>query len=181
MKGIIYQLLEEVVTRQVGDDAWDALLESAGVEGAYTSLGTYPDEELTRLVEAASVALGEPPNGVVRWFGRNAMPLLAERFPGFFEGHRSTRSFLLTLNDVIHTEVRKLYPGADVPVFEFDPADDVLAMWYRSPRRLCALAEGLIEGAADHFGEFVAIDQPQCALRGDAACLLVCSFKRPGR
>ena len=35
MKGIIFNLLEEVVSTQLGEDAWDAILDSAGVEGAF--------------------------------------------------------------------------------------------------------------------------------------------------
>ena len=55
----------------------------------------------------------------MRWFGREALPLLADRYPDFFEQHPRHQPFLLTLNRIIHPEVRKLYPGADVPNFEF--------------------------------------------------------------
>lgn len=181
MKGIIFNLLEEVVTEQHGEDTWDRLLSDAELEGAYTSLGSYPDEELLALVGAASAALEVPPDGVVRWFGRAALTKLAERYPDFFEPHRTTRTFLLTLNDIIHPEVRKLYPGADVPVFDFDESSpDKLAIGYRSVRKLCALAEGLIEGAADHFGETVSIAQTACMNRGDEKCVLVISFNGAG-
>ncbi len=87
-------------------------------------LAAIADEELGRLVGAASEKLGQPPQDIVRWFGREALPALAQAYPGFFTGHTETRSFVLTLNDIIHPEVRKLYPGADVPVFDFDEADD---------------------------------------------------------
>ncbi|MBI4241193.1 MAG: heme NO-binding domain-containing protein, partial [Candidatus Rokubacteria bacterium] len=87
--------------------------------------------------------------------------------------------FLLTLNDIIHPEVRKLYPGAGVPVFDFDAsAPDTLAMGYTSARRFCAFAEGLIEGAAAHYGEEVAIEQPTCMNRGDKTCTLMIRFKK---
>ena len=45
-------------------------------------------------------------------------------------------------------------------------------MRYRSERRMCAFAEGLIEGAAEHFGERATIAQPQCMHRGDDHCVL---------
>ena len=65
-------------------------------------------------------------------------------------------------------------PGADVPRFDYaeTPTGDVV-MGYASHRRLCAFAEGLIEGAAEHFGEAVSIVQPTCMLRGDRSCELV--------
>jgi hypothetical protein len=173
VKGIVFNLLEEVVRREHGERAWDDLLAAAGSDGIFTSLGNYPDERMFALVGAASSALNQPPEHVVRWFARHCIPLLAAKYPQFFEPHASTRPFLLTLNEIIHPEVRKLYPGAQVPEFDFDTSDDqVLVMGYRSPRKLCAFAEGLIQGAAAHYGEQVEIEQPRCMHRGDAKCLL---------
>ncbi|SRR6266545_1856948 len=182
MKGIIFNLLEEVVTHQFGDEAWEDLIDRAGVQGVYTSLGSYPDEELLALLQATPGLVGLPAADLIRWFGRASIPLLAERYPVFFDGHNSSRSFLRTLNDIIHPEVRKLYPGADVPVFDFDvgpdtdASDDVVIVGYRSARRLCALAEGFIEGTADYFSERVRIEQPSCMHRGDERCALLCTF-----
>lgn len=184
MKGIIFNLLEEVITEEYDEDAWDLLLEAASVEGAYSSLGSYPDGEFLKLLAEMPAAVHAPREDLIRWFGRKAIPILAERYPIFFEPHDSTRSFLLTLNDIIHPEVRKLYPDADVPVFDFHVREDVeslpnqaLALGYRSARRLCTLAEGFIAGAADHYEERVSIEQPKCMNRGDDSCLLICSIK----
>jgi hypothetical protein len=177
VKGIVFNLLEQAVSRDYGEDTWDDLLSAAGLVGAYTSLGSYPDDHLGRLVGAASGALRLPPQDVIRWFGREAMPALAQAYPAFFSPHADTRSFLLTLNDIIHPEVRKLYPGADVPEFDFDPLPDGgLRMGYDSHRKMCSFAEGLIEGAARQFSELVRISQPECMLRGDARCLLEIAF-----
>jgi hypothetical protein len=177
MKGVVFNLLQQSVSERYGEDTWDALLDAAGLDGAYTALGTYDDSEALKLVGAASDALNVGPDDVLRWFGRSALPLLAGAYPTFFEGHGTTRSFLLTLNDIIHPEVRKLYPGADVPTFDFDTSDpDGLTIGYRSGRKFCSFAEGLIEGAAEHFGQKVSMSQPSCMLRGDEKCLIVCSF-----
>ncbi|MCA1838782.1 MAG: heme NO-binding domain-containing protein [Actinomycetota bacterium] len=177
MKGIIFNLLEQVVSDKYGEATWDSLLETTGLEGAYTAVGSYEDEELMKLVGAACEALDSDPDDLVRWFGRTSFPLLAAKYPSFFEGHTTTRTFLLTLNDVIHPEVRKLFPGAYAPAFDFaETAGDSLGLAYYSHRHLCSFAEGLIEGAADHFGESVSIEQPECGKRGDERCLLVTTF-----
>jgi hypothetical protein len=182
MKGIVFNLLEDTVSREYGEEVWDDLLEAAGLDGAYTSLGGYPDEDLFALVGAASAALATPPDDVVRWFGRSALPLLADSYPQFFAPHRTARSFILTLNDIIHPEVRKIYPGADVPVFDFDGlSDEVLVLGYSSPRQLCPFAEGLVEGAADYYGERVSISQPLCMRRSDPKCVLEISFESAPR
>jgi hypothetical protein len=179
MKGIVFNLLEECVRKAHGEDAWDSMLDAANVDGTYTSLATYPDATLYSLVGAASKALGLPPADIVRWFGREAAGVFAERYPEFFGGHKDTRSFLGTLNDIIHPEVRKLYPGADVPSFTYeDHPDGRLSMGYHSHRKLCSFAEGLIEGSAARFGEKATIEQPTCVHRGDAHCTLVIGFSR---
>ncbi len=179
MKGIVFNLLEDVVTAAHGAETWDALLAGAGLDGAYTSLGNYPDDHLFRLVGVAAQALQLKPAAVVRWFGVKAIPLFAGRYPELFAGHRSARTFVLTLNNIIHPEVRKLYPGADVPDFEVDQSrPELLVLGYRSARQLCALAEGLVEGAAGYYGESVTIQHPRCLHRGDDQCRLEIVFER---
>lgn len=173
MKGVVFNLFEDAVSAEFDPETWEALLDGAGVSGAYTSVGTYPHEELIALVGVASKLTGRSADDLVRWFGRAALPMLYERYPAFFDVHQDTRSFLLTLNDVIHPEVRKLFPGAYAPTFDVDVADPhAVSLAYDSHRGLCLFAEGLIEGAADHFNESVVVDQPTCVKRGDARCLL---------
>lgn len=177
MKGIVFNLLEEVVSEEHGEDVWDRILDAAGLEGAYTAVGSYDDAEFLALVAAASGLTKTPPDALVRWFGARSLPRFAARYPAFFEGHTSARSFVLTLNDVIHPEVRKLFPGADVPNFVFEtPDENTVELGYISPRRLCSFAEGLVEGAAAHFGETVTMRQTECMKRGGDRCVLVCVF-----
>jgi len=177
VKGIVFNLFEQVAIQGHGEDAWDDILATAGLDGVYTSLGSYPDKHLALLVGAASERLAMPADEVIRWFGRCALPLLAVAYPAFFVPHRSSRAFLLTLNDIIHPEVRKLYPGADVPEFEMAvAADGTLTIGYGSRRKLCAFAEGLIQGAASHYGEHASISQPRCMNRGAETCQLDVSF-----
>src|SRR5687767_5350894 len=97
MKGVVFNLLEAAVRRDYSDDTWEELLETTDIDGAYTSLGNYPDEEMMKLVGAASSVLKIPADDVVRWFGRNALPLLAKKHPYFFDAHKSTRPFLYCL------------------------------------------------------------------------------------
>lgn len=178
MKGLIFNLLQDAVTRSHGEDAWDTLLDTTGLSGAYTSLGSYPDDDLQKLILAASKTLAVSPADVLRWFGREAIPILADRYSAFFENHTSTRSFILSVNNIIHPEVKKIYPGADVPVFDFhDGADGALLVGYESIRKLCALAEGFIEGAAAHYGESLSFEHLKCMHNGDPKCVFRIKFR----
>jgi len=69
-------------------------------------------------------------------------------------------------------QVRKLYPGADVPVFDYRVVEgDRMLMGYKSKRSLCFFGQGLIEGAAVHYGDDLRVSQPSCEKRGDAECV----------
>ena len=73
--------------------------------------------------------------------------------------------------------MRKIYLGADVPVFEYDTSsEEVLEMKYRSARKLCMFGQRVIEGAAAHYGEAVSIAHLKCMNRGDERCEFRVSF-----
>lgn len=180
MMGIMFNIVEEIVTAEYGPDTWDDLLDDAGVEGAYTAIGSYDDAELLALLDAASARLEMPREQVTVLLGRRSLPLFLARYPALVGEETSARGMLLTLNSFIHPEVRKLYPEADVPDFTFvNESVDALAMTYHSRRRLCALAEGLILGTGDHFGEELSVRQPECMHRGADHCLLVVTWETP--
>ena len=179
MKGIIFNVVEDAIVAEHGEEVWDALLGKAGVDGAFTSIGNYPDEALFALVAAGAEALGVSPTDLTRHLGHAALLGLAERYPHFFTPHTDARSFLLTLNDVIHPEVRKLHADTNPPEFWFDtPTPDGLVVHYRSERGLCALAEGMIAGTGAHYGQAVSVDQVACMHEGSDNCVLDVTFGR---
>lgn len=172
MKGVIFGLFGDTVADALGHDAWDAILAAARLSGGYTSLGNYPDDELTALIDATAAATGRPDAAVLRWFGQAAMPRLIASYPHFFALRGGTRALLATLNPLVHSEVRKLYPGALCPHFDFRDEGDRLIIGYRSPRKLCFLAQGFIEGVARHFAETVTIAHLRCQHDGSPSCQL---------
>lgn len=173
MKGVVFNLLEEAVTRAFGSETWDDLLDEADLPGAYTSLGNYSDEEIILLVSTAAAKLGKSNAEVLQWFGENAMPLLRERYPALFEGHVSARNFILSVNSIIHPEVRKLYAGANCPFFHFrESAEGTIVMGYESSRKMCDLAHGFVVGAATIYEEKVEITHHTCMNHGADKCLI---------
>ena len=173
MKGVIFNVVEETVRAEHGEDAWDALLESAGLRGAYTSLGTYPDQDMAALLTAACEALDISREDLLRHLGRR-LGRLAARNPHLMAEFSDSRSLLLGLNSVIHPEVRKVYPGAEVPVFRVVSGEAAfVSLSYRSNRGLCYFAEGLALGVGDHFGEALTVTQPVCMHVDGDHCELV--------
>lgn len=166
----MFNLLEDVLADQYGPAAWDQLLDETGLAGVYAALGTYPDAEFVRLIDGGAHLANCSRDDMLRLFGKAAFPRLADRYPKFLHGISDARTLLLSVNRVVHMEVRKLYTGAGCPHLRFAIAPKKLRIGYTSPRRLCALAEGLILGAAHHFGEQIELHHPECVHRGDAAC-----------
>ncbi len=173
MKGIIFNYLSDMVEEAFGLDVWDSILSKAGSEGIYVGTQNYSDEELLSLVAAAHDISGIPVNDLVRKFGEYAFPRFVENNPQFVSSDMTLKSFLLTVDRIIHVEVRKLHPDAMLPEFEYkDEEDNELTMYYCSPRKLCYLAEGLIAGAAKQFNTQYSLEHSKCMHDGESACTL---------
>lgn len=178
MKGVIFNVLEELVIETAGMEGWNAVLAAAGSDGIYTSGESYSDEELFAIVGEVCKALDMPAEKVVGIFGEYLFDQLDVRHPTFVANASGLKDFLMSVDTVIHGEVLKLYTNPNLPRFEYhDKGENELTMLYRSPRKLCILAEGLVRGAAKRFGNEISIEHPICMHNGADHCQLDVSLK----
>ncbi len=181
MQGVVFLVLEQVVTDLLGEDAWDEVLDRAGDDGVYIAAGQYDAARLSRLLaESPAAGPGLSPDQQLRWFGERAVPYLVARFPHSFAGHGSTAAFLRTLNDVVRDAVHRLHPAEQVPVVDVhhDPASPRwVALGHASSPGLCAVLEGLVLGLARHYGEPVQVSHPKCLRLGASSCLTLCDLE----
>lgn len=172
MKGVIFNVFNDIVVEQYDEQTWENLLDRAEVSGAYTSLGSYGDQDMFQLVAAASDMFDMTPEQCLCWLGREMLPRFRNVYPGMLERYSATLPTLKALNNVIHPEVVKLYPGAIVPVFHYHATtDQSLVIEYCSSRGICSLAHGLMLGCGDYFNETVHVEHTECRHRGDERCL----------
>ena len=160
MKGVVFTEFLEMVEEVHSPETVDAILAEAAPPhgGAYTAVGTYPAKEMAALVGALARQVETPAQDLLRGFGQHIFGRFVALYPEFFDGVADTFDFLGRIETVIHTEVLKLYPDAELPtVLAERLAEDRLRVTYRSPRCMADFAEGLIEGAATHFAERFAI------------------------
>lgn len=156
MKGVIFTELAEMVRSRFGLKTLDELIGeiNSATEGAYTSVGTYPDQELYDLVAALGRKMELSADELLREFGRYLFGRLASRYPAQVEHASDCFGLLDSLDSVIHPNVQKLYSDAVLPRFTATRvSDDILEMNYQSPRGLLGLAIGLIEGCGAWFEE----------------------------
>lgn len=180
MKGLLFNVTEAVVTDVAGADAWDDVLDATGLTGAYTALGDYDDAELHALMVAAAARLHLTVDALLVTGGRLGFAHLATHTHELIAPYRDLAGLLQDLDDVIHPEVRKLYPHARPPHFVTTPVDDGFELEYHSQRGLCRLAEGLVLGAGDRFEQPVEVHHLSCTRDGDASCRLHVSIGHRG-
>lgn len=127
--------------------------------------------------DVTAEALNLPQEEMLRWFGQEAIPFLAELYPDFFQAHCTTQPFILSLNNIIHPEVSKDYPSAALPMPDFsDGANGSLLEGCQFSRKLCTLAQGFVEGTAAYYCETVMISHVKCMHQDDAKCLFQIRF-----
>lgn len=160
MKGVVFTEFMDLVDEKFSPEILEKVLEKANPPngGAYTAVGTYDHGEILAMVTALSEEVDLPVPTLVKVFGQHLFGQFMKKYPMF--GAEDTFSMLERVDNHIHVEVRKLYPDAALPKFDFQrPADNVLIMDYRSTRPFADLAEGLILGCAEHYGETIALER----------------------
>ena len=175
MHGVIFASYSDFVTARFGAETARAVFAS---EPIYLMSEAYEDERLLELIKQTCQRMEVSIEELVRDFGVfTAQRTFARLYPAFFEVAGSARPFLLTIEERIHELVRATIPNARPPELHVTPlGEDAVTIAYTSPRKLCSLLEGLVDGTARHYGESASIDQSECMLRGDAACLFQVHF-----
>lgn len=155
MKGLVFKELIEMVEDKFGEEMAEMIIEKSKLPsgGAYTSIGTYDHQEILDLVVSLSRESSIPIGDLVKTFGKYLATRFAKLYADFFK-HDSAMDFLKTVDGIIHVEVKKLYPEAELPKFTYEePNEKQLIMQYESSRPFALLAEGLILGFIEHFDE----------------------------
>ncbi|MCB0486657.1 MAG: heme NO-binding domain-containing protein [Flavobacteriaceae bacterium] len=164
MKGVVFNEFLEMVEQEFGILTLDEVVTAGdpGHGGVYTSVGTYDFDELVAMLGALHESTGIPVPDLLYSFGRYLFEAFLRRFPELIGEETDTFTFLSGLEGIIHAEVRKLYPDAELPTFIEDRVnDDTLEMVYESPRRLGVFAKGLMEACVDHYGENIDVEMEE--------------------
>jgi len=155
MKGMVFTEFLEMVESRMGAEMVDDIIDDANLPhgGAFTAVGTYPHEEMVALVVALSQRSGVAVPDLLRVFGEHLFGRFVVGYPRFFNGVTDAFAFLAGIEDIIHAEVLKLYPDAQLPRFTvLHHSAQRLELVYDSNRHFQDLAEGLMRGCVAHFG-----------------------------
>ncbi|HZP39976.1 MAG TPA: heme NO-binding domain-containing protein [Candidatus Binatia bacterium] len=135
-------------------------------------VATYPEDRLRGLVRDLSAIAGRSEDEVLRHFGTHLFHRFAAIYPVFFEGARDSIAFLARVHEHVHGDLRRFHPDAELPELHCARlAEKHLVLEYRSPRPFADLAEGLVTGCVDYFGDDLEVARedlpgpPGCAAR----------------
>jgi hypothetical protein len=167
--GVIFTSFRDYLTSEHGAAVAERVFAD---EPTYLLSESYDDARLEGLIERASAATELDGDEIVHSFGVfTALATFTRLYPAFFAIAPSARDFLLTVETRIHELVRATIPNAAPPQLAVaERGDDGVSITYTSPRRLCLLLRGLVEGTASHYGERAVIEESTCMRRGDRAC-----------
>ena len=154
MKGLIFTEFIEMVEEKFGFDISDKVLEdqSLSTKGIFTASGTYPFTDLVAMLTTLNKETNISIEDLQNEFAKYIFAKISSMFPQFFESHDDVLKFIASVDEVIHVEVQKLYPDAELPSFDVISIDDnQLEMYYISEKNLVPFAKGMMEGASKYY------------------------------
>lgn len=155
MLGIVFTTLVDMLEEKVSPEFADEVLVEANLDndGAFTAVGYYPFSDMEKILSVLINKTGQSADELLYGFGEYLFGVLAGAHAEVMTGKMTVLDVLDSLDNDIHVQVRKLYPDADLPTFAvLSRTPNAIELEYCSQRDLFKLAEGLIDGAANHLG-----------------------------
>ncbi len=172
MKGIVFREFIDMVESQFSARTADEIIQAStlSTNGAYTSIGTYPHQEMVDLVSHLSTRTGISVPDLLQHFGRHLFGRFVVIHPSLTNAFSDVFSLLSALETTIHVDVNKLYRDAELPTFTHEQDNQqTMVFIYRSRRRMADFAQGLIEGCIAHFKENITIQRADLPPQGEEA------------
>lgn len=156
MKGVVFTEFLEFIEDKFGFDISDEMIENSetSTNGIFTQAGNYPFEDMLSLVQTLSKITNIPLGDLVQAYGEHLFSRLITIYPKPISTYNNTFDFVRNVENVVHPEVKKLYPDSDLPTFEDSAVNgNIMTITYVSSKPLMDFAKGLIIGCAKHYNE----------------------------
>lgn len=162
MKGLIFNEFLEMVEKKFGYQMVDQIIKDSNLpnDGAYTAVGTYAHSEMVTLVSNLSKYTKTHVPDLLVIFGKYIFKTFTKSYSELVNSYTNAFDFLSHVEEVIHVEVLKLYPEAQLPsIFTNVQSPTEMILIYRSERAMSDLAKGLIHGCLEFYKEKAEIEE----------------------
>lgn len=156
MKGTIVSAWVKTCEELYGKDLTNEALSSYGIpeDKIFRPFEDVDDKVALGFVEYISKKVGQSSDEIWKTIGKHNAATYSKLYPAFFK-YKNLYSFLQSMYD-IHVIVTEKISGAKPPVLNIKPMNNHTAyMTYSSPRNMFSFFLGMVDGAADFFGETV--------------------------
>lgn len=186
MQGLIFVTWEKYLSERFGAALFKEYRAAIGETAATSPLAsrTYSDDVLIAGVKAASKLTLMPLDTLLWEYGRYFIfNGLTSHLCAYLLTKVNNGRDLLFMMRKAHAQMRRLPDGLTPPVFEYEVAssalDQELSLIYDSPRHLCVLLWGAVEGAAQRYGQRVQVVESSCMKNGAPVCRFDLHFSEP--
>lgn len=170
MAGVLLGQLTAFLQNTLGPEAWDRIAHQLGARPAVHG----DHAEMSVLVAAAAETTGTPADELLARFGEFIVPDLLRVFGVFVKRDWTALDLLENTETVIHRAVRLHDSSARPPHLRITrPSQTQVVIHYASPRRLCAMAKGILRGIGTHYGKSFDVVETSCMHTGATTCTLV--------
>ncbi len=156
MKGIVFTEFLGLVEEKFGLEMVDTIIEASELpsKGVYTSIGTYDFSEMLSLLNHLSQHTSISIDDLLYVYAEHFFGVLETSYSNFLELYSDPIEMLSSIENHIHVEVRKIYPDAELPLFNvIEKTEDKLVLEYISSRAMYSFGLGLMHKTFEHFGQ----------------------------
>ncbi|WIG60753.1 MAG: hypothetical protein OJF49_003501 [Ktedonobacterales bacterium] len=185
MHGLVFVTWEKYLAERFGTSLLADYRQRIGESASDAPLASrvYEDERLLAGVAVASRLTRADVDTLLLEYGRYfILNGLTSRLCMYLLNQVHGGRDLLLMMSQAHEQMSQASEGIRPPLFGYgettgDPTG--MYLYYDSPRKLCSLLHGAIEGAGIRYGERVLVSEQTCMKRGDAVCTFAIRFVHP--
>lgn len=185
MHGLVFVTWEKYLAERFGANLLNTYRHAIGegVGDAPLTSRVYSDELLLAGVGAASRLTRVSADTLLHEYGRFFMLNgLTSRLCAYLLNDIHTARDLLLAMSKAHEQMAHAEEGVTPPLFGYAAMPNEpngLYLTYDSPRKLCPLLIGAIEGSAERYGEQAQVFEQTCMRHGAPACTFAIRFMHP--
>ncbi|MCZ8355934.1 MAG: heme NO-binding domain-containing protein [Cyclobacteriaceae bacterium] len=176
MHGLIFNQLEQFVTKNHGHAVWEQIEKASGSETPiFLPTKMYDDKFLFSILQAAEKTLNVPGDQILFSFGEYMAPQLIKIYSHSIKPEWTVIDLLEHTENTMHKAVRFADKLADPPKLNCKRIQsNAVEISYRSPRGIIAFGKGVISGFSKAYNQPLQIVQSQ---QGEATILRISMTK----
>lgn len=174
MHGVFFLELRKFIHVNYGEPLWKKIVTECRSEPAIKPLAAYPDAEFFEMAALLASKTNQNVRQVYEKFGEFIAADLFKVYHDYIQPEWKTFDLLEKADGAIHKMIRIKEKKADPPHLIVERVnEDNVGIRYRSHRKLCSLAIGVIRGISNHYNEKIRIREITCMREGSSHCQLL--------